>query len=163
MGFVLQPLGEMRWVMSSTAWAYALGFGVCEALGFPFRTLDLKWQVPAQWLQGRSARAQTLIWGIFLGPGIVTRNPYAGMWLLPLLITLHHNRFVAVSVGVAIGVAHGGARALGVLNNRKNLGTSCTHSVVLKQWRWRLADGLALLLAAGGLTAYSASLLGIHV
>ncbi len=85
------------------------------------------------------------------------------MWLLPLLITLHHDRFVAVSVGVAIGVAHGGARALGVLNNRKKLGTSCTHSVVLKQWRWRLADGLALLLAAGGLTVYTASLLGIHL
>ena len=63
---------------------------------------------------------------------------------------------------MAVGIAHGGARAFGVLNNRKNLGTSCTHSEVLKQWRWRFADGLALLLAAGGLTVYTASLLGIH-
>lgn len=159
LGFVLQPLGKVPWI-PLIASVYALGFGVCEVLGFPLWPPDSKWQVPSQWLEEHSAVVQTLIWGLSLGPGLLTRNPYAGMWLLPFLLTLSHDRLTATGVGIAIGIAHGGARALGILNNRKNLGASCTPYVVLTQWRWRLADGLALLLAAGGLMVYIVSLLG---
>lgn len=135
-------------------WLYSLGFGACEVIGIPIRSFSLTWQVPARWLQGRSRTAQMFIWGIFLGPGLVTKNPYAGIWLLPLLLVLDYNRSIAIGVGASIGIMHGFAYALGILNNHKNIGGSCTHSVILAQWKWRIADGLALLLVAGGLTAY---------
>ncbi len=150
---MLQPLGAVSLAISLIAGIYALVFGMCEALGLPFRPFGLAWQVPAHWLKGRSARMQALIWGACLGPGLLTRNPYAGMWLLPLLLPLIHGRFAAMSVGIAIGVAHGGGRAFGVLRNRKHLNGSCTDSIILTQWRWRLVDGLALLLVAGSLAS----------
>lgn len=132
------------------AWMYALAFGVPEALALPFRPVSLSWQVPAHWLRGRSALMQTLIWGFTLGPGIVTRNPYAGMWLLPVFLTLNHSLVVDLGIGVAIGFAHGGARAFGVLSTRHNL-DACGSSI-LTQWRWRVADGLLLLFGAGSFT-----------
>lgn len=105
-----------------------------------------------------------MIWGTTLGPGLLTRNPYAGIWLLPLLVALNHNMLTAVTIGIAIGVAHGGARALGVLNNIKHMNTNCGDILILgAQLRWQFMDGLTLLLAAGALAAYVLSLLGIHV
>jgi hypothetical protein len=104
---------------------------------------------------------QTLIWGALLGPGLVTRNPYAGIWLLPLLLVLNQNLLTAVGAGIAIGIAHGGARALGVLHNRKCMQVAQAHLLILgEQWRWKYLDGLALLLAAGALAASMLSLLG---
>jgi len=103
---------------------------------------------------------QTATWGALLGPGLVTRNPYAGMWLVLLLIALNHSLFTVLVLGMAVGIAHGGARALGVLSNRRHLDTNCTHLLILgAQMYWRFIDGLALLLAAGALAAYILSLL----
>lgn len=160
-GTVLVPVREFPW-LPFVAWTYALWFGICEAVGLPFRSLTSTWQVPAQWLQGHSNLAQTFLWGFYLGPGLVTRNPYAGIWLLPLLIPLIHNQFVSIALSVAIGVAHGATRALGVLWNWKSLGDSCSHELVLTQWRWRFIDGIAMLLVAGVLTAYTFSLFGFR-
>ena len=106
--------------------------------------------------------AQTLMWGALLGPGLVTRNPYAGMWLVPLLIALNHNLLATLVMGLIVGVAHGGARALGVLSNRRHMETNCSHLLILgAQMHWKCRDGLALLLAAGALAAYTLSLLGL--
>jgi hypothetical protein len=96
----------------------------------------------------------TIVWAGLLGPGLVTRNPYAGMWLLPLLIPLQSSLRLAAIVGAAVGIAHGGTRGVGVLANRRNLTSAGIGILDLarSQLRWRLADGLALILI-GGLVA----------
>jgi len=153
-------------LLALLACAYALWFGALEALGLPSKALSLAWQVPSGWITGRPATLQALIWGTALGPGLVTRNPYAGMWILPLLLALNSNMPSAFIVGIAVGIAHGGARVLGVLNNRKHMDADpvYVHLTILgAQLRWQYLDGLALLLAAGALGAYAISLLGIHL
>lgn len=131
---------------------YALVFGVLETLTLPFRQLSSSWQVPAQWLIGRSARAQTLIWGAALGPGLVTRNPYAGIWLLPVVLTINHSFLFDVGFGLLIGAAHGTARAFSILRTSRNPDADGLR-IVLTQWRWRVADGFLLLLGGGGFAA----------
>jgi len=142
------------------AWVYALVFGIAETFGLPLRAPSFAWQVPAQWIKERSPMAQTAMWGALLGPGLVTRNPYAGMWLLPLLTVLNHNLLTALVIGMIVGVAHGGARALGVLSNRRQMDMNYSHLMILgAQLRWKYRDGLALLLVAGALAAYTRALL----
>ncbi len=158
---VLWPLGAILVAVALVACGYALAFGIAETFGLPLRAPSLAWQVPAQWVKGRSPMVQTATWGAFLGPGLVTRNPYASMWLLPLLIALHHNPLTAMVIGMAVGVVHGGARALGVLSNRRRMATNCSHLMIMgAQVRWKYIDGLALLLAAGALGAYTLGPLG---
>lgn len=158
---VLWPIGAILVVVPLVACGYALAFGIAETFGLPLPAPSLAWQVPAQWVKGRSPVVQAATWGALLGPGLVTRNPYAGMWLLPLLIALNHNLLTAMAIGMAVGIAHGGARALGVLSNRRRMATNCSHLMILgAQLRWRYIDGLALLLAAGALGAYTLGLLG---
>jgi len=107
---------------------------------------------------------KTLTWGITLGPGLVTKNQYAGIWLLPLLVALNHSLFMTMTIGIAVGVAHGGARVLGVLSNRRYMDIEYAHLRILgAQFRWLYMDGLALLLAAGALAAYILSLMGVHL
>jgi hypothetical protein len=149
LALLVWPLTHARGIMMAVAWLYALVFGVLEILALPFRPPGLSWQVPAQWLKGRSPRVQTLIWGTALGPGLVTRNPYAGMWVLPLLLTFNHDLLTAIGIGVLIGLAHGGARALGVLYAHERLRGCEVPYTILTQWRWRVADGLLLLFVAG--------------
>jgi len=36
------------------------------------------------------------------------RNPYAGIWLLPILLTLTHNFLANIGLGIAIGMVQGG-------------------------------------------------------
>lgn len=163
LSIVLWPLSNIPLLMSLIACAYAFRFGILETLRGPFRVPSLAWQVPAHWIKG-PPMVQTLIWGSLLGPGLVTRNPYAGMWLLLLLVTLNHNLPSALGLGIAIGAAHGTARALGVLSNRKRMDTHCAPILILgTQWRWQFVDGLTLLLAASALAAYVLSLLSIHL
>lgn len=101
-----------------------------------------------------------MTWGTLLGPGLVTRNPYAGIWILPMLLVLHDNLTTAVALGVMTGMVHGAARALGVVHNRKHMNASHDPLLILTaQWRWRYMDGLVLLLTAGTLAAYIFSLL----
>jgi hypothetical protein len=86
------------------------------------------------------------------------------MWLLPFLVVLDQNVLVTMIAGFAVGIAHGGARAVGVLNNRKHLQQEhCSHLIVMgAQFYWRYIDGLVLLLATGALFAYILSLFGIR-
>ena len=155
LGIILWPLHT--WLIPLIALVYALWFGLFETLGLPFRPPGLAWQVPSRWINGRPAIVQALTWGSILGPGLVTRNPYAGMWLLPFLLVLNHSLPMAVVVGIGVGIAHGGARVLGVLSNRRHMDmdTDYAHLRILgAQMRWQYIDGLVLLLAAGALAAY---------
>ena len=155
LGIILWPLHT--WLIPLIALVYALWFGLFETLGLPFRPPGLAWQVPSRWINGRPAIVQAWTWGSILGPGLVTRNPYAGMWLLPFLLVLNHSPPMAMVVGIAVGIAHGGARVLGVLSNRRHMDmdTDYAHLRILgAQMRWQYIDGLVLLLAAGALAAY---------
>lgn len=168
LSLALSPLADIPFLLLLLALVYALWFGVRETLGLHHRLLGLIWQVPSGWIRGRSAGTRAIIWGVTLGPGLVTKNPYAGMWLLPLLvalIALNRTPLVTVAVGVAVGAAHGGARAIGVLRNRKCIAVDASaHMKILQsQEHWQYFDGLALLLAAGALAAYALFFLGLHL
>ena len=87
--------GLLGWMLSyvPTSWGLALAFGFCLLFGFS-EVLDWRlrvplprWQVPSTWVRG-TPRQQALIWGLILGPGLLTVNDFALMWLLPLLIVL---------------------------------------------------------------------------
>ena len=162
---MLRPLAGVPFLLPFLPLAYALWFGLRETLGLQRRLLGLLWQVPSSWIKGRPAVLQTLIWGTTLGPGLVTKNPYAGMWLLPLLVVLNHNLLMTVAVGAAVGAVHGGARAIGVLRNRRCIAmdVEAHYRILNSQTQWQYLDGLALLLAAGALSAYTLFLLGVHL
>lgn len=123
-------------------------------LRIPFRQIGFNWQVPASWIKGRTTGTQTIIWGFCLGPGLITKNPYAGTWILPLLLTLAPNTLWALCMGAAIGVAHGGGRALGILRNRKKVEGLCIPIMVQDLWRWQFVDGMLLLLVGASLAAF---------
>ena len=164
LGIVLWPMGNIPLLVSLVAWIYTLMFGLLEILGVPFRVPGLRWQVPSNWIKGRPPQVQTIVWGVTLGPGLVTVNPYAGMWLLPFLVALNRSLFASVTIAIAIGMAHGSARALGILSNTRHMDIGCGHLLIMAaQLRWQYIDGLALLMAVGGLTAYIVSLLGVHL
>jgi hypothetical protein len=165
LAIVLRPLGSIPLLIPLLAWAYALRFGLLETLGLPFRPLGLWWQVPSSWIKGHPVMLQTLTWGTALGPGLVTKNPYAGMWLLPLLLALNHGLLAAIGIGIAVGAVHGGSRVFGVLSNRKciDVDANAYLRILDTEARWQYMDGLALLLAAGALAAYTLSLLGAHL
>lgn len=157
--------GNIPLLIPALALGYALWYGTREALALPRRVPGLAWQVPSGWINRRPAMIQTLTWGTALGPGLVTRNPYAGMWLLLLLLGLNRSLLVTVVVGIVIGAAHGGARALGILSNRKQMDSDMEYAhlkILGAQLHWAYIDGLALMLAAGALAAYTLSLLGAH-
>jgi len=165
LGILLRPLNGIPVLLPLLAVLYALRFGLLETAGSGFRPLGLAWQVPSSWIKGRPAALQTLIWGTTLGPGLVTKNPYAGMWLLPLLVAFSPSMLVAMAVGLAIGGAHGLARALGVLRNRRciDMDENAYLRILDAESRWKFVDGLALLLAAGALAAYVLSILSVHL
>lgn len=162
---ILRLLNGIPLLLPTLAALYALRFGILETLGIGFRPPGLAWQVPSSWIKGHSVLAQTLTWGTTLGPGLVTKNPYAGMWLLPFLVALSSSPLMAIVFGLGVGAAHGLTRALGVLRNRRciEMDENAYLSILAAESRWQYADGLALLLAAGALAAYVLSFLSIHL
>lgn len=160
-GLLFHWLGGIPWLFAVLTPAYALWFGSREALGVPARVPGLAWQVPPKWIDGRPWPFQALVWGVTLGPGLVTRNPYAGMWLLPLLLAFQHTFWSALLLGLFVGAIHGSARFLGVLRNRRELDANLEYEhlrILGTQLRWQHIDGLLLLLSAGALVVYLLSL-----
>ncbi len=79
---------------------------------------------------------------------------------LMLLPVFQSNLFIAIMTSTAIGLAHGIGRALGILRNHRQQGDECAPLLILgTQWRWRMLDGLALLLLAGVFAADALTLL----
>lgn len=164
LGCLFWIIGAVVWFLPIIAFGYASFFGFIESFGIPFRRFESKWQVPASWIKGRPSATQALIWGSLLGPGFVTRNPYAGIWLLPPLVGSHQNLGGAIIAGFLIGVTHGVSRATGVLRNRQYLGlNSAALRILGARLRWQLADGIALLVGTGLLLPYCLWLMGVHV
>lgn len=134
-------------VMISLCLVYMISFGVIQTIGLPVRSPTLSGGVPTNWIQNRGWLGRTLVWGVMLGPGLVTVNPYASIWAVLMAVLIAGSGSFPVLTGAAVGVAHGAGRALGVMYRSANC--SDPFPVMASQIRWRLRDGIALLIAFG--------------
>jgi hypothetical protein len=131
-----------------------------------------QWQVPQSMLIDAAPRRRVLLWGAILGPGFLTRNPYAGFGLLPLAVAAMPGTLGAAGTGplaglraglviaAAIGLAHGTARALALVRDLRDMGavapasplvaqvTAAQLTLLLKTVYWRRIDGVVLLAVA---------------
>lgn len=153
LGLAVSQFRELMPAVLTGAVIYGIIFGLSEIAALPVRVPSLPWQVPSHWVRGRSDFTGEIIWGIWLGPGLVTRNPYAGMWLLPILLVLgNYSLLDTIVVGSLVGVAHGCGRALGVRDNCRQLGKKAALlDLMAAQWRWRLIDGMLLSTVVGAI------------
>lgn len=139
--------------------AYAVCYGLTEVAGRRWpRAPGTSWQVSQTMVVNAPPWRRILVWGSVLGPGFATRNPYAGFWLLPLLLASAHGVWAGTVFGAAIGLAHGAGRALALLRDAGPAAGRDPMAIVLASMRWRIADGVVLLLiAAAAGAAFAAS------
>jgi hypothetical protein len=128
---------------------YGCGYGVIEASGMPRPAAPGRsWQVPQDFVLGGNGGRRVMLWGAILGPGLLTRNPYASFGMLVVLAATVGGLPAAVWVAALIGAAHAGGRAFAVL--RDSAGPQDEpFALLLRSLRWRVLDGLALLAVAG--------------
>jgi hypothetical protein len=138
---------------------YAAAYGLAEAAGRPRpRPPGTRWQVPQTMVASASRRRRLLVWGSILGPGFATRNPYAGFFLLPLLVAAAGQERSAVPLAAAIGLAHGTGRALALLRDARPAAAAADPlRLVLTSMHWRRLDGITLLVIAAAAAAACAS------
>lgn len=133
------------------------GAGLCAAYalavlaGVDLPTPGLSWQVPSSWLRGRRTSVRVLVWAATLGPGVLTRNLYPSMWLVPLLLGAAGSAWLGLAFGAVAGAAHGAARALGVLLVQHDLTKWSSQMFALAYFRWKVVDRLFLAFAGGSL------------
>ena len=129
--------------------AYGCLYGAAEVRGSSWPAAPgRRWQVPQDMLIGASPRRRVLVWGSILGPGFLTRNPYAGFAILPVLVAAAGGIQAAIVVGALIGAAHAAGRGAALLRDSTRPQDE-PFVLLLRMLRWRLVDGLALLTAAG--------------
>lgn len=156
LGMLLSLADLPEWFALIAACAYSAYYGIGEVLSGRPRGPGTAFQVPDTMLRGRPAWRRVLIWGVYLGPGLVTRNPFAGYGLLPLLVVAGGINYRGAVAGGLVGLAHGAARASGIRRNIVSLRWNENPlQRVLAELQWRRADGF-LLLAVAGLTAAEA-------
>jgi hypothetical protein len=143
----LLPLSTIALILMA---GYGVFYGVLEADGRARPAPPgSRWQVPSEWVRAVSRRRRLMVWGSLLGPGFATRNPYAGFWLLPLAVAAVGNIGYGVLLAAALGAAHSTGRALGLLRAGPDVDLHSYLQSALRSMYWRMADGLALLAAAG--------------
>jgi hypothetical protein len=129
---------------------YALFYGIAEVADLGgLRVPGSRWQVPPALVTKRSSRRILVVWGGLVGPGFATRNPYAGFMALVLAIATIGSVPVGAALAVAVGGAHGTARALALLRDVRHIDHLDYLQSVLRSLYWRRLDGLMLLLLAG--------------
>jgi hypothetical protein len=133
---------------------YAAGYGVIEASGrLVLAAPGSRWQVPQTMVQGVPPWRRIGVWGSILGPGFLTRNPYAGFGLLPIAVAAAGGVRAAVILATAIGLAHGTGRALALLRDARPGASADPMRLVLISMYWRRLDGFWLLVIAAAATA----------
>ena len=162
LGIILGALPLARPALVATA-AYAAAYGLIEVtdrLGGRLRLPPpgTRWQVPQAMVIGVSRWRRAVVWGSILGPGFMTRNPYAGFGLLPIAVATAGGVRPAAALGAVIGLAHAAGRALALLRDARPRPAPDPMALVLTSMRWRTADGLALLVIAGTAAAACARL-----
>ena len=164
LGVILGALPLARPALVAAA-GYAAGYGLIEVtdrLGGRLRLPPpgTRWQVPQAMVIGVSRWRRMLVWGSILGPGFLTRNPYAGFGLLPIAVATAGGVRSAALLGAAIGLAHAAGRALALLRDaRPRPAAPDPMALVLTSMRWRTLDGFALLVIAVAAAAACARLL----
>jgi hypothetical protein len=165
LGIMLGALPLARPALVATA-GYAAAYGLIEVtdrLGGRLRLPPpgTRWQVPQAMVIDVSRWRRTLVWGSILGPGFMTRNPYAGFGLLPIAVATAGGVRPAAALGAVIGLAHAAGRALALLRDARPRRAAAPDpmALVLTSMRWRTVDGLALLVIAGTAAAACARLL----
>jgi hypothetical protein len=155
LGIMLGALPLARPALVLTA-GYAACYGVIEVtdrLGGRLRLPPpgTRWQVPQAMVTGVSRRRRILVWGSILGPGFMTRNPYAGFGLLPIAVATAGGVRAAALLGAVAGFAHAAGRALALLRDARPRPAADPDPMrlVLTSMRWRTFDGFALLVIAG--------------
>ena len=128
---------------------YGCGYGAVEVFGLrrpgpPGR----RWQVPQDLLIGSSGARRLVVWGTILGPGFLTRNPYAGFGMLVLLAASGGSLASAIVIAAIIGGAHACGRAVALLRDSTTTQLE-PFALLLRSLRWRMLDGIALLVVAG--------------
>lgn len=142
------PLAGPAWIAVA---AYGCCYGAMELASRPFLAPPgRRWQVPQTMLIGAPPRRRVLVWGAILGPGFATRNPYAGFGLLPLAVAAMNGIRYGIALAVAVGLAHGTARALALLRDVGEVRAAGTAhlDLLLRTVYWRRLDGWLLLTAA---------------
>jgi hypothetical protein len=158
LGAVLGALPLTRPALLLAA-AYALCYGVNELFGRRrLRPPGSSWQVPQTMVMNSTRPRRLLVWGSVLGPGFVTRNPYAGFALLPLIVASASGVRAAVGLAAMIGFAHGTGRALALLRDAGPSAGRDPMRIMLASMRWRKLDGLILLFIAGAASLACAQL-----
>jgi len=128
---------------------YGCGYGVVEAFGLSWPgPPGRRWQVPQDRLIGSSGSRRLIVWGTILGPGFVTRNPYASFGMLVLLAASAGSMPAGIAVAAVIGVAHATGRAVALLRDSATTQLE-PFALLLRSLRWRVLDGMALLVVAG--------------
>lgn len=129
---------------------YGAAFGVIQISGHRLQPPQIRWQVPSTWVRHRARIANNLVWGAILGPGLLTKNPFAGMWALPLLLGLGGSPTVA---GSLVGLVHSATRVAGIVMSASGEIDPISPVAWRPYFHWRYVDGLLLLAVAGGLIA----------
>jgi hypothetical protein len=128
--------------------AYGLLYGLAEVSGASRPAAPGRaWQVPQDMMIGAGSRRRLLTWGLILGPGFLTRNPYAGFGVLPLLVASAGSLRAGIALAAAVGIAHGAGRALALLRDAASPADD-PFTLLLSSLRWRRLDGLLLLMVA---------------
>ena len=128
---------------------YGCGYGVIEASGLSWPAAPgRRWQVPQDLVLGGTGGRRVVLWGAILGPGLLTRNPYASFGMLVVLAAAVGSLPAAVWVAALIGAAHACGRAFAVLRDSARRQDE-PFALLLRSLRWRVLDGLALLAVAG--------------
>jgi len=140
----------MTRAVATAALLYAVVFGWTQTYRRSLRPPTSHWQVPSTWVRERGLAGQALIWGLFLGPGLLTRNPFGAMWLIPVLLALGTGVENGLIVGSAVGAAHGIARACGLILSIQTF-QDCSHpaALALNDLQFRRIDGLLLFFGVG--------------
>ena len=133
---------------------YAMLNGLAETLDLRLGWLGVEWHVRSSCVRGCRSATHVAIWCAVRGPGLVTRNHYAGIWFTLFALASIQRPESGAAVGAIVGVVHGAARALGILANHADRHSpELPWRMMITQMRFRLADGIALLAAAGAILA----------
>ncbi len=129
---------------------YGLFYGIAEVADVNGLWVPgTRWQVPPAFVTKKSSRRILAVWGGLLGPGLATRNPYAGFTALLIGLATFGSIKIGAALAIAVGVAHGTARGLALLRDAREIDHLDYLQSVLRSLYWRRVDGLMLLLLAG--------------
>lgn len=159
LGLVVSAL-PLRQVAAVTIAVYAASYGAIEITGRARPAPPgSRWQVPQSLVLGVSRRRRLIVWGSILGPGFVTRNPYAGFAVLPLAVAALGTIRAGLALAVTLGLVHGTSRGLALLRDVRTAAQADYGASVLRSMYWRMLDGYLLLVIAGAAAALCSSVL----